>query len=78
MFTAITEAASAVSPLTAAISSAIFKSISAFSNLMDRLTGPSRDQLMANVVKDLKGEYPKESLDYIHFMVRTRMFGEKE
>lgn len=45
---------------------------------MDKLTGPSREQMMANVVKDLKGEYPKESLDYIHFMVRTRMFGEKE
>jgi hypothetical protein len=78
MFTAITEVASATSPFTNAISSGIYKSISALINIIDQLTGPSRAKLISNVTRSMKGEYPYESEDYVHFIVRTQMFGEKE
>jgi putative cell wall-binding protein len=78
MFTAITETANVVSPFTTAVSNGILKSISAVSNLFDRLTGPSRAQLMNNVARHMKDEYPWESEDYVYFIVRTQMFGEKE
>lgn len=78
MFTAITETANAVSPFTTAVSSGIFKSISAIINLMDKLTAPSRAKEMSNAARDLRCEYPYESEDYVHFLVRTQMFGEKE
>lgn len=78
MFTAITESANAVSPFTTAVSSGIFKSINAIINVMDKLTTPSRAQEMNRAAKDLKCEYPYESEDYVHFLVRTQMFGEKE
>jgi putative cell wall-binding protein len=78
MFTAITETANVVSPFTTAVSNGILKSISAVLTLVDRLTGPSRDQLMNDVARHMKDEYPWESEDYVYFIVRTQMFGEKE
>jgi len=78
MFTAITETANAVSPLTTAIGSGIYKSINAMINIIDGLTGPSRDKIIHSVTRSMRGEYPYESEDYVHFLVRTQMFGEKE
>ena len=78
MCTAITETANAVSPFTTAVSSGIFKSISLIIDVLDRVTAPSRAKLINEAVKDMKSEYPYESEDYVHFLVRTQMFGEKE
>lgn len=78
MFTAITETANVVSPFTTAVSNGILKSISTLINILDKLTTPSRDKLMNNAARDLRCEYPYESEDYVYFLVRTQMFGEKE
>jgi hypothetical protein len=78
MFTAITETTNVISPFTTAVSSGILKSINTLINVMDKLTSPSRIQVINNVTRDMKCEYPHESEDYVHFLVRTTMFGEKE
>lgn len=78
MFTAIAETANTISPFTTAVSNGILKSISALINIMDKLAAPSRDKMIINATKDMKCEYPYESTEYVHFLVRTQMFGEKE
>lgn len=78
MFTAIAETANTISPFTTAVSNGILKSISTLISVLEKLTEPSLDKKIVNATKDMKCEYPYESIEYVHYLVRTQMFGEKE
>lgn len=67
MNTAVIETAKALSPLSTAIATGIYKSIDKVVSLM---VTTNEDKYYADIAHKLKGEYKFESVDYIEHMVR--------